>query len=180
MIIKSNVTGRGGLEVTSSHRNSKFTGWNLAENVGFFRTIHPPGGTLTMGHILWIVRFSMRVAACNSTSAHPILHTLDLPLSFYRPLCYNSRAHCPLLQCLSTIIPTLVYIYKCVCVCVCVCRTSSIKSDSRFLPFIFYLSNFAEIFNFFFTIRLAETGIFIRRKYNKSHISVIITIFLSS
>ena len=28
--------------------------------------------------------------------------TLDLQLSFYRLLCYNSRAHCPLLQCLRT------------------------------------------------------------------------------
>jgi hypothetical protein len=28
--------------------------------------------------------------------------TLDLQLSFYRPLCYYSRALCPLLQCLRT------------------------------------------------------------------------------
>ena len=32
----------------------------------------------------------------------PFCTTLDLQLSFYRPLCYNSRAHCPRLQCLCT------------------------------------------------------------------------------
>jgi hypothetical protein len=32
---------------------------------------------------------------------------LDLQLSFYRPLCYNSRTHCPLLQCLCTTSATL-------------------------------------------------------------------------
>ena len=32
----------------------------------------------------------------------PFCRKLDLQLSFYRPLCYNSRAHCPLLQCLRT------------------------------------------------------------------------------
>ena len=32
----------------------------------------------------------------------PFYTTLDLQLSFYRPLCYNSRGHCPLLQCLRT------------------------------------------------------------------------------
>ena len=25
--------------------------------------------------------------------------TLDFQLSLYRPLCYNSRTHCPLLEC---------------------------------------------------------------------------------
>ena len=34
--------------------------------------------------------------------SHPFCTTLDLQLSFYRRLCYNSRAHCPLLQCLHT------------------------------------------------------------------------------
>ena len=33
---------------------------------------------------------------------HSFCLTLDLQLSFYRLLCYNSRARCPLLQCLST------------------------------------------------------------------------------
>ena len=33
---------------------------------------------------------------------NPFCTTLDLQLSFYRPLCYNSRAHCPLLQCVRT------------------------------------------------------------------------------
>ena len=33
----------------------------------------------------------------------PIYTTLDLLLSLYRPLCYNCRDHCPLLQCLRTI-----------------------------------------------------------------------------
>ena len=32
----------------------------------------------------------------------PFCTTLDLQLSFYRSLCYNSRDHCPLLQCLRT------------------------------------------------------------------------------
>ena len=32
--------------------------------------------------------------------SHPFCTMLDLQLSFYWPLCYNSRAHCPLLQCL--------------------------------------------------------------------------------
>ena len=50
--------------------------------------------------IFWMVRFSMTVSTCNSSSGQPSL--LDLQLSFYRPLCYNSRAHCPLLQCLRT------------------------------------------------------------------------------
>ena len=34
--------------------------------------------------------------------SHPFGTTLDLQLSFYHLLCYNSRAHCPLLQCLCT------------------------------------------------------------------------------
>ena len=32
--------------------------------------------------------------------SHPFCTTIDLQLSLYRPLCYNSRAHCSLLQCL--------------------------------------------------------------------------------
>ena len=32
----------------------------------------------------------------------PLCTMLDLQLSFYYPLCYNSRAHCPLLQCVCT------------------------------------------------------------------------------
>ena len=32
----------------------------------------------------------------------PFFTALDLQLSFYRPLCYNSRTHSPLLQCLRT------------------------------------------------------------------------------
>ena len=32
----------------------------------------------------------------------PFCTTLDLQLSFYRPLCYNSSAHCPLLLCIRT------------------------------------------------------------------------------
>ena len=35
-------------------------------------------------------------------NSHSFCMTLDLQLSFYCPLCYNSRAHCPLLQCLYT------------------------------------------------------------------------------
>ena len=31
-----------------------------------------------------------------------LVHNADLQLSFYHPLCYNSRAQCPLLQCLHT------------------------------------------------------------------------------
>ena len=34
--------------------------------------------------------------------SHPFCTTLDLQLSFYRPMCNNSRLHCPLLQCLRT------------------------------------------------------------------------------
>ena len=34
--------------------------------------------------------------------SHPFCTTLDLQLGFYRLLCCNSRAHCPLLQCLRT------------------------------------------------------------------------------
>ena len=34
--------------------------------------------------------------------SRPFCMVLDLRLSFYCPLCYNSRAHCPLLQCLCT------------------------------------------------------------------------------
>ena len=34
--------------------------------------------------------------------SHPFCTTLDLQLRFYRPMCYNSRAYCPLLQCLRT------------------------------------------------------------------------------
>ena len=34
--------------------------------------------------------------------SQPFCTTLDLQLSFYRPLCYDSRTHCPLLQCLRT------------------------------------------------------------------------------
>ena len=34
--------------------------------------------------------------------SQPSCTTLDLQLSFYRLMCYNSRAHCPLLLCLHT------------------------------------------------------------------------------
>ena len=34
--------------------------------------------------------------------SHPFGTTLNLQLSFYQPLSYNSRAHCPLLQFLRT------------------------------------------------------------------------------
>ena len=34
--------------------------------------------------------------------SHPFCTTLDLQLSFYRPLCYNSRAYCTLMQNLCT------------------------------------------------------------------------------
>ena len=34
--------------------------------------------------------------------SHPFCTTLNLQLSFCHPLCYNSRAHCPLLQCIHT------------------------------------------------------------------------------
>ena len=30
--------------------------------------------------------------------SYPVGTSLDLQLSFYRPMCYNSRAHCPLMQ----------------------------------------------------------------------------------
>ena len=33
---------------------------------------------------------------------HPFCTMFDLQVSFYRPLCYNSGAQCPLLQCLCT------------------------------------------------------------------------------
>jgi hypothetical protein len=36
-------------------------------------------------------------------TSHQFYKTLELQLSFYRSLCYNSRVHCPLLQCLGTI-----------------------------------------------------------------------------
>ena len=36
------------------------------------------------------------------TLSHPFCTTLNLQLSFYRPLCYNSRTHCLLLQYLCT------------------------------------------------------------------------------
>ena len=49
-----------------------------------------------------MVRFSMPVSACNSRVSIPFYTMLDLQLNFYSPLCYNSRAHCPLLQCLRT------------------------------------------------------------------------------
>ena len=35
-----------------------------------------------------------------SYELYPFFRTLELQLSFYRSLCYNSRSHCPLLQCL--------------------------------------------------------------------------------
>ena len=47
--------------------------------------------------ILWMVRFSMPVTQVVSI---PICTTLDLQLSFYRPLCCINRAHRPILQCL--------------------------------------------------------------------------------
>ena len=34
--------------------------------------------------------------------SYPFCTTFDLQLNFYRPLCYNSRDQCPLLQCLRT------------------------------------------------------------------------------
>ena len=37
-----------------------------------------------------------------SLESNSFCTTVDLQLSFYRPLCYNSRAHYPLLQCLRT------------------------------------------------------------------------------
>ena len=39
---------------------------------------------------------------CILVESNPFFMALDLQLSFYCPLCYNSRAHCPLLQCLCT------------------------------------------------------------------------------
>ena len=39
--------------------------------------------------------------------SRPFCMTLDLQLSFYCPLCYNIRAHCPLTQCLRTTRATL-------------------------------------------------------------------------
>ena len=42
------------------------------------------------------------ILAAFLVDSHPFCTTLDLQLSFYRPLCYNSRAHCPLMQCLRT------------------------------------------------------------------------------
>ena len=45
---------------------------------------------------------------------HPFFTTLDLQLpSIYRPLCYNSRAHCPLLQCLRTTSAILADAHSC-------------------------------------------------------------------
>ena len=49
--------------------------------------------------ILWMVHFSMPVTQAMSI---PFCKILDLQPSFYCPLCYNSRAHCPLMQCLHT------------------------------------------------------------------------------
>ena len=44
----------------------------------------------------------MPVSACNSKLSITFCTTLDLQLNFHRPLCYNSRAHCPLFECLRT------------------------------------------------------------------------------
>ena len=46
-----------------------------------------------------IPRFSIPVSQAMSI---PFCTTLGLQLSVYRPLCYNSRGHCPLRQCLHT------------------------------------------------------------------------------
>ena len=58
--------------------------------------------------IFCIIRFSMPDSAFNSSSIHPIQYDAWLTTEFYRHLCYNCGAHCPLLQCLLTtsIIPT--------------------------------------------------------------------------
>ena len=44
-------------------------------------------------HHVWIL---------TSHETNPFYTTLDLQMSLYRPLCYNSRTHCSLLQCLRT------------------------------------------------------------------------------
>ena len=43
---------------------------------------------------------------------HPFCTTLDLQRTFCRPLFYNSRAHCPLLQCLHTTSPILAGVHS--------------------------------------------------------------------
>ena len=42
--------------------------------------------------------FNILLKLFDLVESHPFCTTLHLQLSFYRPLCYNCRAHCPLLQ----------------------------------------------------------------------------------
>ena len=44
-------------------------------------------------HHVWMLTFHVLV------ESHPFCTSLDLQLSFYHPLCNDSKAHCPVLQC---------------------------------------------------------------------------------
>jgi hypothetical protein len=45
---------------------------------------------------------TVRYRHADLVESYPFCTTPYLQLCFYRPLCYDSRAHCPLLQCLRT------------------------------------------------------------------------------
>ena len=68
---------------------------------GIFFPRHP------QAHCDFLEGFSLavRLFSCSHAvlvESHLFCTTLDLQLSFNRPLCYNSKAHCPLLKCLRT------------------------------------------------------------------------------
>ena len=68
------------------------------------RTLFPTASMSSLWHSLAFrpaVRLFWYIHAV-LVESHPFFTTLDLQLSFYRTLCYNSRAHCPLLQHLHT------------------------------------------------------------------------------
>ena len=66
--------------------------WGCGNHGEHFHTHASPGG-------LPYFREDAQQAGIES---NPFCMTLDLQLSFYRSLCYNSRPYCPLLQCLRT------------------------------------------------------------------------------
>ena len=67
------------------------------------RALFPTVSTKSLWHSLAFLPHSMAlIQPCFSSRVTSILHDASLT-NFYCPLGYNSRAHCPILQCLRTI-----------------------------------------------------------------------------
>ena len=70
----------------------------------YVRALFPTASTSSLWHYLAFLPHSMVILMYTPylVESHPLFTTIDLQLSFYRPLYYNSRAHSLLLQRLHT------------------------------------------------------------------------------